>query len=105
MPMSAPPESRRRVRRILASMHIELHRTFRELLINEPADDTQTLYPGSGTLQLPALLDELRVVILSEGGSGKTEEIPVSVRIDTPIEVDYYEKGGILPFVLEQLMA
>ena len=31
--------------------------------------------------------------------------LPVIVRIDTPIEVDYYEHGGILPFVLRQLMA
>jgi aconitate hydratase len=27
------------------------------------------------------------------------------VRIDTPIEVDYYEHGGILPYVLRQLIA
>jgi aconitate hydratase len=27
------------------------------------------------------------------------------VRIDTPIEVDYYIHGGILPFVLRQLMS
>ncbi|MFP5247514.1 MAG: aconitate hydratase, partial [Thermoanaerobaculia bacterium] len=36
---------------------------------------------------------------------GTTDEVPVTVRIDTPIEVDYYEHGGILPFVLRQLMA
>ena len=36
---------------------------------------------------------------------GKTEEVPVRVRIDTTIEVDYYEHGGILPYVLRQLMA
>ena len=35
---------------------------------------------------------------------GTTDEVPVIVRIDTPIEVDYYEHGGILPFVLRQLM-
>jgi len=35
---------------------------------------------------------------------GTTDEVPVTVRIDTPIEVDYYENGGILPFVLRQLM-
>ena len=28
-----------------------------------------------------------------------------SLRIDTPIEVDYYKHGGILPFVLRQLLA
>ena len=61
-------------------MHIQLHRAFRELLIQEPADDKQTLYPGSGTMHLPALLEELRVVILSEGGSGKTEEIQHATR-------------------------
>jgi aconitate hydratase len=35
---------------------------------------------------------------------GAREDVPVTVRIDTPIEVDYYEHGGILPFVLRQLM-
>jgi len=33
----------------------------------------------------------------------KTEEISVICRIDTPIEVDYYQHGGILPYVLRQL--
>jgi aconitate hydratase len=31
--------------------------------------------------------------------------VPVKLRIDTPIEVDYYRHGGILPFVLRQLLA
>jgi aconitate hydratase len=31
--------------------------------------------------------------------------VQLRVRIDTPIEVDYYEHGGILPFVLRQLMS
>jgi aconitate hydratase len=35
---------------------------------------------------------------------GKTETIPLTVRIDTPIEVDYYKHGGILPCVLRQLL-
>ena len=35
---------------------------------------------------------------------GLREEVPVRVRIDTPIEVDYYRHGGILPYVLRQLM-
>ena len=36
---------------------------------------------------------------------GKREEVPVKLRIDTPIEIDYYRHGGILPFVLRELMA
>jgi aconitate hydratase len=34
---------------------------------------------------------------------GRTEAVPVRTRIDTPIEVDYYRHGGILPYVLRQL--
>ena len=56
-------------------MHIELRRTFRELLLKEQVDDARSLFPGHATLMLPELLNELRVVILSEGGTGKTEEI------------------------------
>jgi aconitate hydratase len=31
--------------------------------------------------------------------------VPVTLRIDTAIEVDYYKHGGILPYVLRQLLA
>ncbi|MDQ4122619.1 MAG: aconitate hydratase [Acidobacteriota bacterium] len=33
-----------------------------------------------------------------------TEEVPLILRIDTPIEVEYYQHGGILPYVLRQLL-
>jgi len=36
--------------------------------------------------------------------AGTTEQIPVICRIDTAIEVEYYRHGGILPFVLRQLV-
>ena len=36
---------------------------------------------------------------------GTTKEVPVLLRIDTPIEVDYYLHGGILPYVLRELVA
>jgi aconitate hydratase len=45
----------------------------------------------------------LRLVI--HRASGETEEISVVLRIDTPIEIDYYQHGGILPYVLRQLLA
>jgi aconitate hydratase len=35
---------------------------------------------------------------------GKKETVPLTLRIDTPIEIDYYRHGGILPFVLRQLL-
>jgi aconitate hydratase len=37
--------------------------------------------------------------------NGKTDTIPLILRIDTPIEVDYYRHGGILSYVLRQLLA
>jgi aconitate hydratase len=36
---------------------------------------------------------------------GTVENIAVRCRIDTPIEIDYYQHGGILPYVLRQLVA
>jgi aconitate hydratase len=36
---------------------------------------------------------------------GTEENIVVACRIDTPIEIDYYQHGGILPYVLRQLVA
>jgi len=36
---------------------------------------------------------------------GEVVNVPVRCRIDTPIEIDYYQHGGILPYVLRQLVA
>jgi aconitate hydratase len=35
---------------------------------------------------------------------GSVTTVPIQLRIDTPIEIDYYRHGGILPFVLRQLL-
>ena len=35
---------------------------------------------------------------------GKIDNVPLTLRIDTPIEVDYYQHGGILPYVLRQIV-
>jgi aconitate hydratase len=37
--------------------------------------------------------------------NGTVENVPVRCRIDTPIEIDYYQHGGILPYVLRQIVA
>jgi aconitate hydratase A / 2-methylisocitrate dehydratase len=36
--------------------------------------------------------------------NGQAENVSVCCRIDTPIEIDYYQHGGILPYVLRQLV-
>jgi aconitate hydratase len=35
---------------------------------------------------------------------GRTDKVPVTLRIDTATEVDYFQHGGILPYVLRQLL-
>jgi aconitate hydratase len=45
------------------------------------------------------------VTLVIYRANGETEEVPVTLRIDTPIEIEYYQHGGILPYVLRQLLA
>jgi aconitate hydratase len=46
---------------------------------------------------------DAKLVVTRADGSQQT--VVVKLRIDTPIEVDYYRHGGILPYVLRQLLA
>jgi aconitate hydratase len=46
---------------------------------------------------------DAKLIITKADGSKR--EVTVTLRIDTAIEVDYYKHGGILPFVLRQLLA
>ncbi|HEX6364480.1 MAG TPA: aconitate hydratase AcnA, partial [Albitalea sp.] len=45
------------------------------------------------------------VTLVITPAAGAPRRVPLVLRIDTPIEVDYYKHGGILPFVLRQLLA
>ena len=45
------------------------------------------------------------LVVRIERQNGEVQEVSVKCRIDTPIEIDYYRHGGILPYVLRQLVA
>ncbi|HYC36533.1 MAG TPA: aconitate hydratase AcnA [Usitatibacter sp.] len=48
---------------------------------------------------------QMDVTLVIHRKDGSRKEVPVLLRIDTPIEVDYYLHGGILPFVLRELMS
>jgi aconitate hydratase len=54
---------------------------------------------------LASLRPRQKVKLTIHRANGQTEDVMVTLRIDTPIEVEYYQAGGILPFVLRQLMA
>src|SRR5215475_15606529 len=45
------------------------------------------------------------VTLTIHRADGSNEQVPLTLRIDTPIEIDYYLHGGILPYVLRQLLA
>jgi aconitate hydratase len=45
------------------------------------------------------------IVMTITGRDGARRSVTLLSRIDTPIEVDYFRHGGILPFVLRELMA
>jgi aconitate hydratase len=47
---------------------------------------------------------QMDVTLVIHRADGSTREVPLLLRIDTPIEVDYYVHGGILPYVLRDLM-
>ena len=45
------------------------------------------------------------ITVRAHSASGSSKEIRAVVRIDTPQEILYYKNGGILPYVLRQLLA
>jgi aconitate hydratase len=53
----------------------------------------------------PALRPQQDLTLRITRRDGRVEEVPVRCRIDTPIEIDYYQHGGILPYVLRQILA
>ncbi|HJZ12763.1 MAG TPA: aconitate hydratase, partial [Acidobacteriota bacterium] len=64
---------------------------------------------GSEQFDIAGLTNQLRprqdVELQIHRKDGKTETVAVTLRIDTPIEIEYYQHGGILPYVLRQLLA
>ena len=50
------------------------------------------------------LLPQSEALLRVTRADGTSTQLTVTLRIDTPIEVDYYQSGGILPYVLRQLL-
>ncbi|MFM8458090.1 MAG: aconitate hydratase, partial [Chthoniobacterales bacterium] len=76
----------------------------------EEGTSAQTLgLDGSETFDVVGLSEDVKprqkLTLRITRADGKTQDVPVILRIDTPIEVEYYRHGGILPFVLRELMA
>jgi aconitate hydratase len=71
--------------------------------------NAQTLkLDGGETFSITELSDAIEpgktVTLEIQRKNGQRDTVPVKLRIDTPIEIDYYRHGGILQFVLRQLL-
>jgi aconitate hydratase len=64
---------------------------------------------GSETIDIQGIENGITpmqdVTMVVHRKNGQTDKVPLRLRIDTPIEVDYYKHGGILPYVLRELLA
>jgi aconitate hydratase len=99
---------------VIASSFERIHRSnlvgmgVLPLQFDESANAQTLGLDGSETFDITGI-DQLRprqqATLVIHRKDGKTDEVQVRVRIDTPIEVDYYRHGGILPYVLRQLIA
>jgi aconitate hydratase len=74
-----------------------------------PGDSWERLgLKGDETIDVrldPDLKPQSDATLVIAAADGSRREVTVKLRIDTPIEVDYYRHGGILPYVLRQLLA
>src|SRR5216117_2894605 len=63
---------------------------------------------GSEVFSITGLSDSIKpgqqLTFEIDSKQHEKRSVPVKLRIDTPIEIDYYRHGGILPFVLRQLL-
>ena len=64
---------------------------------------------GDETFDISGVDDNLKpqqdVTLTITRKDGSTQQVSLLLRIDTPIEVDYYRHGGILPYVLRELIS
>jgi aconitate hydratase len=103
------------VRAVIAQSFERIHRSnlvgmgVLPLQFEEGTNASTLRLNGTEVFHIIGIKGELRprqkATLVIHRKDGSTERVPMNVRIDTPIEVDYYEYGGILPYVLSQLVA
>jgi aconitate hydratase len=99
------------VRAVLATSFERIHRSnlvgmgVLPLVLPEPWQ--QLGLTGEETFSIPfaGLAPRATVVVTATAPDGTVREIHCTVRIDTPVELDQFRSGGILPFVLRKLLA
>ena len=79
------------------------------LQFEEGANAQLLALDGTETFEIVGLSENMKpqqmLTLRVKSKDGKTRDVAVRSRIDTPIEIEYYKHGGILPYVLRQLLA
>ncbi|MEP4077055.1 aconitate hydratase AcnA [Haloferula sp.] len=74
----------------------------------DKADYDKVASLHNATFDVTGIAGELKpmmtATLTAHAADGSKVEVPVKVRLDTPAEVDYYTAGGILPYVLDQIL-
>jgi aconitate hydratase len=98
------------VRAVLAASFERIHRSnlvgMGVLPLTLPESWQQLGLRGEETFDIPFehLTPRSTVIVKATATNGSVKDIPCLVRIDTPVELDQFRAGGILPFVLRKLL-
>ena len=99
------------VRAVIARSFERIHRSNLVMMGVLPCELSEE--PGGFSLDGTEVFDVVGVARLAPRGSarlrihrsgGRADEVALRVRIDTPMELDYYRHGGILPFIFRRLL-
>jgi len=99
------------VRAVLAASFERIHRSnlvgmgVLPLVLPEPWQSLGLTGEEAFDIPFDGLAPRSTVVVRATGPDGTVREIPCLVRIDTPVELDQFMAGGILPYVLRKLLA
>jgi len=78
------------------------------LNFSDPADYERINLDGSETFDVLGISNDIspraEATLVVHRSNGTTDQAKVIVRLDTPVEIDYYRSGGILPYVLAQII-
>ena len=103
------------VRAVVAKSFERIHRSnligmgVLPLQFPEGVDDSTLNLSGEETFSINGLSDSIEpsqtLPLTIQRPDGSTESVDLILRIDTNIEIDYYRHGGILPYVLRDIIA
>ena len=100
------------VRAVIAKSYERIHRSnlvgmgVLPLAFSDGSDAESLSLDGTELYSIPAsgdLVPFSEIIVTAKKGDGTVVSFPVIVRLETPVEVEYYRNGGILQTVLRNL--